>query len=94
MTMHHTPTPPLAGLIEARMRQLNCATAEEFAQEADVSRYAVEALLRGHDAMGIEYTPSLHALVNLSHALRTPAHELLYMLCPDALSATVWTADA
>ena len=93
MTMHRQPTPPLAHLIQARMQELGCATPEEFAQEADLSRVTILSLLEGHDAMGLEYTPSLQALVSLSHALRRPAHELLYLLRPDALGSVVWNSN-
>ncbi len=75
------------------MQELGCRTPAEFAQEADLSRLTVESLLEGHDAMGLEYTPSLQALVNLSHALNRPAHELLYLLRPDALGSVVWNSN-
>ena len=93
MTMHRQPIPPLAHLIQARMQELGCVTPEEFAQETDLSRLTVQSLLEGHDAMGLEYTPSLQALVNLSHALNRPAHELLYLQRPDALGCTVWDSN-
>lgn len=93
MTLHRQSTPPLAPLIQARMQELGCRTPAEFAHEADLSRLTVESLLEGHDAMGLEYTPSLQALVNLSHALNRPAHELLYLLRPDALGSVVWNSN-
>lgn len=90
--MTDTPT-PFKTLIETRMEELNFTPddSDDFALHAGLPHSIVFDLLNGLDQTKVTLT--LEALANLSHALETPLHDLVYMLEPDAYGAIQRVSD-
>lgn len=79
---------PFNKLIAQAMRRDGIGEVTKWADHWKIGRTTIYTLLRGRETKtGGWVKPSIDTLVTLSHALRVPTHELLYMLEPEAPGA-------
>lgn len=79
---------PFNKRISEKMKQLGMTKLEEFADEFELGRTTVYALVQGRTSTaGTQVKPSIDTLIKLAGALDVPTHILLYELDPDAPGA-------
>ena len=78
---------PIMNLVAKRMQQLGLKNVGEFAEYAGISESAMYGLLNGRIEGGAPINPRWQTIVALAKALDKPAHELLYILDPEAPGA-------
>lgn len=85
---------PFNAMVAAAMRRDGIPEITKWADHWNIGRTTLYNLLSGREAAsGVWVKPSLDTLSKLSHALKRPLHELVYILEPDALGAGRFAGD-
>lgn len=81
----HSGLAPLAGVLASRMCELNITSIDQLARATGLPRTMLYFVRNGRVSKnGTTVLPSVDTLTALARAFNRPAHDLLYLLIPDA----------